>query len=111
MHVDCEAAFLAMIAWLSTPAQSEVLYTYFREWTAPLRLPSTASRWLSRGPCAAQVNLDFDSEACMADTLRLACALQPVATALLACSPFRHGKPTGYLSWRAHAWASIEDHR
>ena len=60
---------------------------------------------------AAQVNLDFDSEAGMADTLRLACALQPVATALLACSPFRHGRPSGYLSYRAHAWASIEDHR
>jgi len=57
------------------------------------------------------VNLDFDSEAGMADTLRLGCALQPVATALLACSPFSHGKPSGYLSWRAHAWASIEDHR
>ena len=57
------------------------------------------------------MNLDFGSEAGMADTLRIACALQPVATALLACSPFRHGKPSGYLSWRAHAWAVIEDPR
>ncbi len=51
-----------------------------------------------------QVNLDFRDEADMVQMARLGIALQPVATALFANSPFRDGKPTGYLSWRSHVW-------
>ena len=47
------------------------------------------------------MNLDFSSEADMVESMRLAIALQPVATALFTNSPFRDGKPTGYLSWRS----------
>jgi Glutamate-cysteine ligase family 2(GCS2) len=51
-----------------------------------------------------QVNLDFSDEADMVQMARLGIALQPIATALFANSPFRDGKPTGYLSWRSHVW-------
>lgn len=51
-----------------------------------------------------QVNLDFQDEADMVQMARLGIALQPIATALFANSPFRDGKPTGYLSWRSHVW-------
>lgn len=51
-----------------------------------------------------QVNLDFVDEADMVQMARLGIALQPIATALFANSPFRDGKPTGYLSWRSHVW-------
>lgn len=51
-----------------------------------------------------QVNLDFEDEADMVQMARLGIALQPIATALFANSPFRDGKPTGYLSWRSHVW-------
>jgi Glutamate-cysteine ligase family 2(GCS2) len=59
-----------------------------------------------RKKCAArlQVNLDFVDEADMVQMARLGIALQPIATALFANSPFRDGKPTGYLSWRSHVW-------
>jgi hypothetical protein len=40
----------------------------------------------------------------MVQMARLGIALQPIATALFANSPFRDGKPTGYLSWRSHVW-------
>jgi gamma-glutamylcysteine synthetase len=52
----------------------------------------------------SQVNLDFSDEADMVQMARLGIALQPIATALFANSPFRDGKPTGYLSWRSHVW-------
>ena len=47
--------------------------------------------------CTVQVNLDFESEADMVKKLRVGLALQPVATALFANSPFTEGKPNGFL--------------
>lgn len=51
--------------------------------------------------CTVQANLDFSSEADMVKKLRVGLALQPIATALFANSPFLDGKPNGYLSYRA----------
>ena len=61
--------------------------------------------------CTVQVNLDFGSEADMVKKLRVALALQPVATALFANSPFLDGKPNGMKSWRAHIWQNLDDAR
>ncbi|OCC02917.1 glutamate--cysteine ligase [Labrys sp. WJW] len=51
-----------------------------------------------------QVNLDFSSEADMVKKLRVSLALQPIATAIFANSPFLHGKPNGFLSLRSEVW-------
>ncbi|HKL54818.1 MAG TPA: glutamate--cysteine ligase [Roseovarius sp.] len=61
--------------------------------------------------CTVQVNLDFGSEADMVQKLRVALALQPVATALFANSPFFEGKPTGFKSWRARVWRDLDPDR
>ncbi len=61
--------------------------------------------------CTVQVNLDFGSEADMVKKFRVALALQPIATALFACSPFFEGKPNGYQSWRGRIWQSLDDDR
>lgn len=61
--------------------------------------------------CTVQVNLDFASEADMVRKLRVGLALQPVATALFANSPFTDGRPNGYLSWRAHVWTDTDPDR
>ncbi|MBW7055926.1 glutamate--cysteine ligase [Paracoccus bogoriensis] len=61
--------------------------------------------------CTVQVNLDFASEADMVQKLRVALALQPVATALFANSPFLNGKPNGMKSWRAHIWQNLDPAR
>ncbi|MBT5660121.1 MAG: glutamate--cysteine ligase, partial [Rhodospirillaceae bacterium] len=58
-----------------------------------------------------QVNLDFESEACMRHKFRLSLALQPVATALFANSPFIEGRPSGYLSYRSHIWTDTDPDR
>ena len=58
--------------------------------------------------CTIQVNLDYASEADMAQKFRTALALQPIATALFANSPFVEGKPSGVLSNRAMAWADTD---
>ncbi len=61
--------------------------------------------------CTVQVNLDFDSEATMVRMFRIGLALQPVATALFANSPFRHGVPNGFLSYRSHIWTDTDPDR
>jgi glutamate--cysteine ligase len=61
--------------------------------------------------CTVQVNLDFGSEADMVQKLRVALALQPVATALFANSPFFEGKPNGHKSWRSRVWRDLDPDR
>ena len=61
--------------------------------------------------CTVQVNLDFSSEADMAAKLKVSLALQPVATALFANSPFKEGKPSGFLSTRAQVWTDTDNAR
>jgi len=61
--------------------------------------------------CTIQVNLDYSSEADMAKKFRVGLALQPLATALFANSPFTEGKPNGYLSYRSHIWSDTDPAR
>ncbi|MDE1896088.1 MAG: glutamate--cysteine ligase [Rhodospirillales bacterium] len=61
--------------------------------------------------CTVQVNLDFTSEADMVAKMRVGSALQPLATALFANSPFYEGKPNGLLSNRAYVWGDTDNAR
>ena len=61
--------------------------------------------------CTIQVNLDFSSEADMVKKMRVGLALQPIATALFANSPFVEGKPNGFLSYRSHIWTDTDPDR
>ncbi len=61
--------------------------------------------------CTVQVNLDFDSEADMIRKFRIGLALQPVATALFANSPFVEGRPSGFRSYRSHVWEDTDPDR
>ncbi|MBP7065627.1 glutamate--cysteine ligase [Ferrovibrio sp.] len=61
--------------------------------------------------CTVQVNLDFSSEADMVQKFRTGLALQPLATALFANSPFTEGKPNGFLSFRSHIWTDTDPDR
>ena len=61
--------------------------------------------------CTVQTNLDYSSEADMVKKLRVSMALQPVATALFADSPFTEGKPNGFLSYRSHIWTDTDPDR
>ena len=58
-----------------------------------------------------QVNLDYGSEADMVKKLRVALALQPVATALFASSPFFEGRKNGHKSWRSRIWRDLDASR
>lgn len=61
--------------------------------------------------CTVQVNLDFASEADMVKKFRVGLALQPLATAMFASSPFTEGKPNGFLSFRSHIWTDTDPDR
>jgi glutamate--cysteine ligase len=61
--------------------------------------------------CTVQVNLDYADEADMVKKFRVSLALQPVATALFADSPFTEGRPNGFLSYRSHIWTDTDPDR
>ena len=61
--------------------------------------------------CTIQANLDYGSEADMVQKFRVSLALQPIATALFANSPFTEGKPNGFLSARANVWTDTDPDR
>jgi glutamate--cysteine ligase len=73
-------------------------------------MPRVGSRGLDMmyRTCTIQVNLDFADEADMVRKFRVSLALQPVATAIFACSPFTDGKPNGYLSARSEVWRDTD---
>jgi glutamate--cysteine ligase len=76
-------------------------------------MPKVGSMGLDmmQSTCTVQVNLDFDSEATMVKMFRISLALQPIATALWANSPFKDGKPSGFLSYRSHIWTDTDPDR
>ncbi len=76
-----------------------------------MRKVGTMGTTMMRRTCTVQVNLDFGSEADMVRKLRVALALQPVATALFANSPFLEGRPNGHKSWRSRVWRALDDDR
>jgi glutamate--cysteine ligase len=61
--------------------------------------------------CTVQTNLDYSGEADMVKKLRVSLALQPVATAMFANSPFTEGKPNGFLSFRSEIWRDTDRDR
>ncbi|MBV9841526.1 MAG: glutamate--cysteine ligase [Sphingomonadaceae bacterium] len=61
--------------------------------------------------CTIQTNLDYASEADMVKKFRVSLALQPLATALFANSPFTEGRPNGFLSYRSHIWTDTDPAR
>jgi glutamate--cysteine ligase len=61
--------------------------------------------------CTVQTNLDYSSEADMVQKFRVSLALQPLATALFANSPFTERQPNGYLSYRSHIWTDTDPQR
>jgi glutamate--cysteine ligase len=61
--------------------------------------------------CTVQVNLDFADEADLVRKFRVSLALQPVATALFANSPFTEGRPNGFQSFRSHIWTDTDPDR
>ena len=61
--------------------------------------------------CTVQTNLDFESEADMVKKFRVSLALQPLATALFANSPFKEGQDTGFKSYRSQIWTDTDPDR
>jgi glutamate--cysteine ligase len=76
-------------------------------------MPAVGTRGLDMmyRTATVQVNLDFGSEADMVKKLRVSLALQPIATALFASSPFTEGKPNGFQSLRSEIWRDTDRQR
>ncbi|SDJ09093.1 glutamate--cysteine ligase [Lutimaribacter saemankumensis] len=83
----------------------------YRLMTSYMDKVGTMGKSMMYRTCTVQVNLDFSSEADMVKKLRVALALQPVATALFANSPFFEGKPNGHKSWRSRIWRDLDPAR
>ncbi|MHB8530483.1 MAG: glutamate--cysteine ligase [Caulobacteraceae bacterium] len=76
-------------------------------------MPKVAGRGLDMmfRTCTVQANLDFEDEVDMVAKFRVSLALQPIATALFANSPFTEGRPNGFLSYRADIWTDTDPDR
>ena len=95
-------------AFADIPKMPKTRYRFMREYMP--RVGTLGHDMMFRS-CTVQVNLDFDSEADMVAKFRVSLALQNVAGALFANSPFRDGKPTGFKSWRLHVWTDVDNDR
>jgi glutamate--cysteine ligase len=91
-----------------TPAMPKTRYQIMARY-----MPKVGSRGLDMmfRTATVQANLDFSSEADMVKKLRVGLALQPIATALFANSPFLNGKPNGFLSDRSEIWRDTDNQR
>ncbi len=83
-------------------------YGIMREYMGKM---GTMGRDMMTRTCTVQVNLDFGSEQDMVKKFRTSLALQPIATALFANSPFTEGRPNGYLSFRSRVWEDTDPDR
>jgi glutamate--cysteine ligase len=83
-------------------------YSIMRDYMAK---KGTLGRDMMTRTCTVQVNLDFSSEADMISKFRTSLAVQPIATALFADSPFTDGRPNGYLSYRSRVWEDTDPDR
>ncbi len=110
---DMEIGFLGLggsPVWTleETPAMPKSRYKIMTNY-----MPKVGSKGLNMmyRTCTIQVNLDFSSEADMRRKMNVSLKLQPLATALFANSPFRDGKLTEFLSWRADVWTDTDNKR
>lgn len=90
------------------PIMPKGRYKIMREY---MQQVGTLGREMMFRSSTVQVNLDFASEADMLKKLRVSVALQPIATALFANSPFKDGKPNGFLSYRSEVWKHTDNSR
>ena len=91
-----------------TPMMPKGRYKIMRDYMA--RVGRLGRQMMFRS-CTVQTNLDFASEADMVKKMRVSLALQPVATALFANSPFAEGRLNGFQSYRAHVWTDTDPDR
>jgi glutamate--cysteine ligase len=91
-----------------TPMMPKGRYKIMRDYMA--RVGRLGRQMMFRS-CTVQSNLDFASEVDMVKKMRVSLALQPVATALLANSPFAEGRTNGFQSYRAHVWTDTDPDR
>lgn len=91
-----------------TPIMPKSRYQIMRNYMPKV---GTRGRDMMFRTCTVQVNLDFSSEADMVQKLRVSLALQPVATALFAASPFTEGRLNGQKSMRSEIWRDTDNNR
>jgi len=91
-----------------TPIMPKGRYAIMRDYMAK---KGSLGRDMMFRSCTVQVNLDFSGEADMVRKLRVSLALQPIATAIFANSPFKEGRPNGFLSYRSEIWRDTDPDR
>ena len=109
----CEVGFLGLGMWPDKAREDLPTMPKQRYAIMKRHMPTVGNLGLDMmlRTCTIQVNLDYSSEADMVKKFRTGLALQPLATALFANSPFTEGKPNGFLSYRSHIWSDTDPHR
>ncbi|MGX7895846.1 glutamate--cysteine ligase [Tsuneonella sp. HG222] len=110
---ECGVGFLGLGMWPDKTREELPIMPKGRYAIMMRHMPRVGSLGLDMmlRTCTIQTNLDYSSEADMVAKFRTSLALQPLATALFANSPFTEGKPNGFLSYRSHIWSDTDPHR
>jgi glutamate--cysteine ligase len=109
MGLECLAlGFSPLWSLAATPSMPKGRYAIM---TAYMDRVGRLGRQMMYRSCTVQTNLDYASEADMVRKMRVSLALQPVATALFANSPFAEGRLNGFQSYRAHVWTDTDPDR
>jgi glutamate--cysteine ligase len=110
---ECDVGFLGLGMWHDKTRDEMPIMPKGRYEIMMRHMPKVGNLGLDMmlRTCTIQVNLDYSSEADMVKKFRTSLALQPIATALFANSPFTEGKPNGFLSFRSHIWSDTDPHR
>ncbi|MXP24518.1 glutamate--cysteine ligase [Altererythrobacter indicus] len=110
---ECGVGYLGLGMWPDKTREELPIMPKGRYGIMRKHMPKVGSLGLDMmlRTCTIQVNLDYSSEADMAMKFRVGLALQPLATALFANSPFTEGKPNGFLSFRSHIWSDTDPQR
>jgi glutamate--cysteine ligase len=110
---ECDVGFLGLGMWPDKRRDELPMMPKGRYEIMARHMPRVGTLGLDMmlRTCTIQVNLDYSSEADMVKKFRTGLALQPLATALFANSPFTEGKPNGFLSYRSHIWSDTDPHR
>ena len=95
-------------ALADSPQMPKARYKIMRAW---MKKKGNLGLDMMHRTSTIQVNLDYADEADMVRKFRVGLALQPIATALFANSPFTESRPNGYLSYRSHIWTDTDPDR
>lgn len=102
---------LALQPWEDLPQMPWMPKSRYRYMRQYLPTRGALAHWMMQMTCTVQANLDFRHEADAIDLMGTIARVSPLATALMANSPYRLGASAGARSFRMLVWEQTDPDR